>query len=88
MSKHPADRKAVPLVPTTQAQHTGWLGPFDFWHRNKPAPFNPAYDPKADGRRARVTASMEADDFYATHTRPECAAEWRRRYDAEKAAGR
>ena len=75
MRQHPADRKAAPFVPTAHAQHTGWLGPFDFWHRNKPAPFNPAYDPKAD-------------DFYATHTRPECAAEWRRRYDAEKAAGR
>lgn len=81
-------RTSAPTVPTAQAKHTGWLGPFDFWYRNKPVPFNPAYDPKADGRRTRVTASMEADNFYTDHTRPECAAEWRRRYDAEKASGR
>lgn len=29
-----------------------------------------------------VTASMEADGFYASHTREECKAEWARRYVA------
>lgn len=84
---HPADRKAPPTEPTAAAQHTGCLGPFDHWHRNAPAPFNPAYDPKADGRRAKVTGSMESDGFYDTHTRYECATEWRRRYDELKAKG-
>ena len=77
-------RTSAPTVPTAQAAYTGWLGPFNFWHRNKPLPFNPAFDPKAADRRRRVTASMEADGFYASHTRSECAAEWRRRYDTQK----
>jgi hypothetical protein len=85
---HPANKRAVPLRKTEQAKNTGWLGPFDYWHRNAPQPLNPDFDPKAKGRYARVTASMERDDFYAGHTRDECATEWRKRYDAEKAAGR
>lgn len=64
------------------AAHTGWLGPFDYWHRQQPRPFNPAYDPKANGRYTAVTASMEADGYYEKNTRAECAVEWRRRYDA------
>jgi len=27
---------------------------------------------------------MEAENFYATHTREECKAEWHKRYDALK----
>ena len=46
-----------------------------------PRPFNPAYDPKAKGRYAAVTASMEADGYYEKNTRAECAVEWRRRYE-------
>lgn len=84
---HPADSKALPTVKTACADYSGYLGPFDYWHRNKPAPFNPAFDPKADARRAKVTASMEADGFYSAHTREECAAEWRRRYDQLKSRG-
>mgnify|MGYP003491229210 CR=1 FL=1 len=70
------------LRATAQAEHTGWLGPFDFWHRNKPGPFNPAYDPAAKARSASVTASMEAAGYYEKHTRCECASEWQRRYAA------
>ena len=70
------------LRATAQAEHTGWLGPFDFWHRNKPRPFNPAYDPAAKVRSASVTSSMEADGYYEKHSRAECASEWQRRYAA------
>jgi hypothetical protein len=65
--------------------YTGYLGGFDFEHKNPPLSFNPDFDPKAEGRYAAVTASMEADDFYTGHTREECAAEWKRRYDDLKA---
>jgi hypothetical protein len=54
-----------------------------FFHQqwaNPPAAFNPYFDPKAKARYAAVTASMEADGFYGTHTREECKAEWARRY--------
>ena len=54
---------------------------FLFLHNNPPAPFNPLYDPKAGARYKEVTASMERDNFYATHTREECKAEWGRRYE-------
>jgi hypothetical protein len=47
----------------------------------KPSPAKPVFDPKANARYAKVTASMEADGFYDGHTREQCAAEWRRRYD-------
>jgi len=50
--------------------------------RNPPPPFNPDADPRARDKFAAVTASMERDDFYTTHTREECRIEWRRRYDA------
>lgn len=47
---------------------------------------NPSFDPQATIWLAQAANSMEADDFYATHTRIECAAEIRRRYDVLKAA--
>lgn len=56
-------------------------GSFAYWHDNPPPPFNPDADPKAEGRYRKVTASMEADGYYASHTREECKAEWARRYD-------
>lgn len=65
-----------------------FVGMFTNEWNNPPKPFNPAYDPKAAGRSKAVSSSMEAGNYYATHTRAECAAEWRRRYDAEKEAGR
>ena len=57
---------------------------FLYLHNNPPAPFNPDYDPKASDRFKRVTQSMVADNFYASHTREECKTEWHRRYDVDK----
>lgn len=53
-----------------------------------PAPFNPDYAPKVKQRFADVTASMERDNFYISHTREECKQEWGKRYDALKASGK
>lgn len=61
---------------------------FRFHHENPPAPFNPDYDPRADERFSLVTRSMEVDNFYASHTREECKAEWRKRYDSLKQEGK
>jgi len=80
---HPSDRRAM-STRQAAARYTGWLGPLDYWHRNAPMPFNPAYDPGADARRSQITASMERDGYYTTHTREQCALEWRRRYDEDK----
>ncbi len=57
---------------------------FLYLHNNPPAPFNPAYDPKANDRFKRVSKSLEDDGWYANHTREECKAEWHRRYEALK----
>jgi hypothetical protein len=62
------------------------VGFFEQAWKNPPAPFNPLFDPKAKDRFAAVTKSMEADNFYASHSREECRAEWRRRYDEREAA--
>lgn len=59
-------------------------GMFTEQWRNPPPPFNPAFDPKAAARYAQVTASLEADGYYDTHTREECRAEWAARYEHEK----
>ena len=59
-------------------------GMFTEYWRNPPPPFNPDYDPAAKDRYTRVTASMEADDYYSNHTREECRIEWARRYEEEK----
>lgn len=67
--------------------YTGHLGGFDHAWKNPPAPFNPAFDPKAKDRFEAVTTSMERDGYYAAHTRAECKAEWARRYERLKAAG-
>jgi hypothetical protein len=69
----------------TPGQYEGYTGGLHNEWNNPPAPFNPDFDPKAEARYAEVTASMQADEFYANHTREECKAEWRRRYDALKA---
>lgn len=66
-------------------KYTGYLGGFDFEHKNPPAPFNPDADPRAEARYREVTASMQNDQFYDHHSREECKAEWARRYDALKA---
>ena len=43
--------------------------------------FNPDYNPNWKQIREQTTASMEEDGYYDTHTREECAAEWKRRYE-------
>ena len=58
-----------------------YKGMFDDEWNNPPAPFNPEFDPAAEARYTRVTASLEADNFYKTHTREECKLEWARRYN-------
>ena len=57
---------------------------FQIQHDNPPPPFNEDFDPKAEERYRKVTESMQADDFYANHSREECKEEWRRRYDERK----
>jgi hypothetical protein len=59
-------------------------GPFHLHHNNPPPPFNPNFDPNAAKRYSKVSASMEEDNFYASHTRDECREEWRRRYEELK----
>lgn len=67
--------------------YTGYLGGLDHAWKNPPAPFNSDFDPKAKDRFEAVTDSMERDGYYADHTREECKAEWRRRYEHLKAEG-
>jgi len=64
--------------------YTGYLGGFDYEHKNPPPPFNPDFDPLAESRYEKVTSSMVDDNYYANHTREECKAEWAKRYDAAK----
>lgn len=65
------------------ADHRGY---FAYHHDNPPPPFNQDADPRAEARYAAVSRSMEADGYYASHTREECREEWGRRYDALKEA--
>lgn len=81
----------VPALPRANFRpkaYTGYLGGFDFEHKHPPKPFNPAARADAAALYARVTASMVADDFYASHDREACKAEWARRYEAFAAASR
>ena len=48
------------------------------WHTAPPA-FNPYYDPKHAPLMQSVAAAMDAEGYYDTHTRDECATELRRR---------
>lgn len=43
---------------------------------------NPEFKPWAEQARNMTTDSMEHDKFYDEHTREECAAEWRKRYES------
>lgn len=58
------------------------VGFFQHQWNNPPPPFNPVFDPRAKDRYAAVSKSMADDDFYSTHSRAECADEWKRRYNA------
>lgn len=52
----------------------------------QPAPFNPLYDPRDAGWLRQAADSMDADGFYASHTRIDCAVEIRTRYNTIKEA--
>lgn len=79
-------RQGAPRIPVKTP--TGcYVGPFTNEWNNPPAPFNPQFDPKAAARSSAAAESMSADGYYDTHTREECAAEWRRRYDDLKSKG-
>ena len=58
------------------------------WWKNGPGPLNPNFNPDAKELYAKTTTSMERDNFYASHTREECAAEWRRRYNIYSTANK
>lgn len=60
---------------------------FEKLHKNPPPPFNPEFNAQSLVWFREVTHSMEREGFYENHTREECAAEWRRRYDLVKAGG-
>lgn len=64
-----------------------WAVGRDSWGGWVPAPFNPHYDPKSKDRYKAVSDSMTRDNYYADHTRAQCAAEWKRRYDKLKQEG-
>lgn len=63
----------------------GYVGGLTFWHNYQPTPFNPEYNQRAKLWAKEATSSMEAEGYYANHTREECKVEWRKRYDAAKA---
>lgn len=54
---------------------------FEHLHNNPYPPLNPEYDPRAKNWSLEATQSMEQEGFYDTHSREECAIEWRRRFD-------
>jgi hypothetical protein len=78
--------ESIPQRSKDNKDYAGVGGGFEFdWRRPYPGfGLNPNFDPKAEQRFKKVTASMERDNFYATHTREECKAEWARRYDKLK----
>lgn len=57
---------------------------FEYHHNNPPAPFNPDYWVGSKNCYAVTTASMEDDNFYSSHTREECAVEWKKRYELNR----
>ena len=63
---------------TKYDDHRGY---FAYEHENPPKPFNLEFDPNAAARYAKVSASMEFDNYYSNHTREECKVEWARRYE-------
>ncbi|MFZ3482128.1 hypothetical protein [Sphingomonas sp. 3-13AW] len=51
--------------------YTGYLGGFDYEHKNPPAPFNPGADPQSVRRGDRATATLQKDPAYTSWTREE-----------------
>ena len=72
-------KKPDPLVAKFVHQGPLWIE-----HNFPSASFNPDYNPKAQDKFKTVTSSMEADNFYATHTQKECKMEWAQRYQILK----
>jgi len=66
------------------SKYTGYLGGFDYEHKNPPKPFNPEADARAEGWYNATTTSMMRDKYYSNHTRAECKKEWAKRYDSIK----
>lgn len=60
-------------------------GIFEDAHQNPPKAFNPDYRPYAADVQHKVVDDMSREGFYQKHSREECAAEVRKRYDAEMA---
>ena len=54
---------------------------FERLHNNPLPPLNPEFTPESVEWYREVAHSMEMDGFYDKHTREECAAEWRRRFN-------
>lgn len=52
---------------------------FEYHHNNPPEPFNKSYNPQAKTISDNVSKEMEAEGYYDTHTREECAIERSRR---------
>ena len=67
-------------IPVVVGDYSG-VGFFAYDWQYSPPPFNSDFDPKAAQRFSDVTASLEQDNFYATHTREECKEEWHKRYE-------
>lgn len=51
---------------------------FEQLHAMKPAPLNPAYNPAAIIASRQAVTQMEISGFYDSHTREECAEEYKR----------
>lgn len=81
------ERPSAPMSP----QEIAWVSQHYLTKAREPQPavqpLNPSYDPKAKSRSEKAAASMEADDYYAGHSREACAQEWRRRYEVLRAHG-
>lgn len=59
----------------------------EYWRKHLTPILNPDFDPKSKLRYSAVTSSMVKDRYYSSHTREECKAEWRKRYEELKNNG-
>lgn len=66
--------------------YTGHLGPFDYQHKNPPAPFNPDYKPHAARIWARAVDEVWKREGFSDLTLTKRAAQLRAHYDALMAA--
>jgi hypothetical protein len=71
----------------TERKYKGLGNAWQDQHWNfPPSPFNPLFDERAAGWHQKVIDSMQTDGLYETMEIPERKAEFRKRYDAVKAA--